>query len=317
VIVTAAELVEAELTRSQRDTLARRATATVAVDWFSSRIEVRFEQPRAAELFRARYASFLTLGHEPAMVCHAVVGDDGLPTFWAEPGTSYRYPIPLRSPEIIAFLLDAIVQRAYFDVNDALMSFHAAAVAVDGSAAAISAISTGGKSTTALACARRGFGLYSDERCVLINGEVHAFPRAINLRKDGIELLASEEIADDGGIGARVGAHAGRDWEAVSFRELFGNIPLPEPRELTAIFFIVGRAPVPHVQELSIGDSITRLIAAGLSGPQAGLPRVAAALALFRSSRAFALTLGTPDETAQVIAATCRSTHELVGLGAR
>ena len=183
-IVTAAELIEVELGAADRARLARQANQIVTVEWFGRRIAARFEQDHAAAIFRARYADFLASGPVELESC-AAFSENGEPLFWTEPGAAYRYPARIAAAHVVAFLADAATQRAFFDVNAELLSFHAAAVAVGDRAAAISAISTGGKSTTAIACARRGMALFSDERCVLKDGRVNAFPRAMNLRQHG------------------------------------------------------------------------------------------------------------------------------------
>lgn len=305
-IVTAAELIEVELGAADRARFARRANQIVTVAWFGRRIAARFEQAHAAAIFRARYADFLASGPAELESC-AAFSENGEPLFWTEPGAAYRYPARIADAHVVAFLADAATQRAFFDVNAELLSFHAAAVAVGDRAAAISAISTGGKSTTAIACARRGMALFSDERCVLKDGRVNAFPRAMNLRQDGIELLAGEEVPADAGVGERLRAHGASDWESIGMEQLLGVKRLPLPRPLAAIFFIDGKAARPEVTTLGPAEAITRLIGAGFAGPPAGLQRVAAASALVRSAQVFTLALGSPDATAQLIGDTVRS----------
>jgi hypothetical protein len=215
----------------------------------------------------------------------------------------------------MAFLADAVTNRAFFDVTPELLSFHAAALRVGEAAAAISALSTGGKSTTAIACARRGMGLYSDERCVLRDGRVQAFPRAVNIRQGGLELLSSEDVHDDEGIGLRLRAHLNDDWISASFAELIGDRPRSAPAKLEAIFFIVARKTIPSVKLMPLGEAIVRLLSAGLCGPKPGLDRVAAAAALCRQSRAYELTIGTPDDTALLIGATMQPASPSLALG--
>ena len=302
IMVTAAQLVDIELSAAARYDLLERASEVVAFEWFGKRIEVHFDEAAAAISFGNRYSAFLSAGPPDLVVCAVQSGNEaGEPVFWTEPGGACRYPAALNG-DVIAFLADAVTHRAFFDVNPVLVSFHAAAVRVGDAAAAISAESTGGKSTTALACARRGMPLYTDERCVLIDGSVHAFPRAVNLRKGGMELLLAQDVQGDGGIGKRLKPHGGAHWESASFEEIFGSRLLPEPAKLEAIFFIEGRADVPHVAPLPQGGAIVRLLTAGFCGPKCGMDRVAAATALFQQTRVYALTLGSPDDTAQLIA---------------
>jgi len=303
-MVTAAQLVDIELSVSARCELLKRASEVVTLEWFGKHIAVHFAEAAAAASFRKRYTAFLSSRSPDLVVCAVRSGnEDGEPVFWAEPGGACRYPAALQG-DVIAFLADAVTHRAFFDVNPLIMSFHAAAVRIGDAAAAISAASTGGKSTTALACARRGMPLYTDERCVLIDGCVHAFPRAINVRKGGMGLLLAQEVPGDGGIGQRLRPHGGVHWESASFEEIFGDRSLPAPAKLQAIFFIEGRAAAPHVAPLPLDGAIVRLLTAGFCGPKCGMDRVAAATAIFQQTRVYALTLGSPDDTAQLIAST-------------
>jgi hypothetical protein len=315
IVVTASNLIEIELGAEQRERLAARAREVVTIDWFGTRVAVCFDEAVEADKFRGRYEHFLSHG-APDMRSYALrsAGDDGEPVFWTEPGGAYRYPVKLGKHGIIAFLADAVTHMAFFGVHPSLCSFHAAAVLVGDAAVAISAMSTGGKSTTALACARRGMPLYTDERCVVIDGQVHAFPRTLNVRAGGLELLAAEEIPDDHGLGSRLREHAGSDWESVAFRELFGERPLPPARPLEAIFFIEGRSKVARAIPLPLDDALMRLLRAAFCGPEPGLDRVAAATMLFQKTRAYGLTLGTPDDTALLIAATAQRARPLIAV---
>ena len=312
--VTAAELVPADLDAQERHRLAAGARHSVRLRWFERSIEVRFDQSDAAQIFRQRYQAFVA-DDEPVLRCYAIQADDGSgePIFFCEPGNAWRYPAALRGGQVIAFLADAVVHRAFFDVHPDIVSFHAAAVRIGSVAAAISATSTGGKSTTAIACARRGMGLYTDERCVIKGGFVHAFPRAVNIRCGGLELLSSDDIPGDGGIGDRLRAQA-NEWNSASFAEVLGTNELPEPAPLETLFFIIGRGRTAHVEALPRQDAIVQLLHGGLCGPRPGLDRVAAATSLCGAARAYNLVLGTPDDTALLIAATTRRARPMIAV---
>lgn len=305
IIVTAANLVAVELDGAKRHALLERAREMVLVDWFGTRVAAHFNQAGEADAFRWRYRSFLSSGR-PDFVSCAVAGDEEEPLFFSEPGEAFRYPLVLRKTGLVAFLADAVTSRGFFGVHPSLLSFHAAAVSVGNSAAAISAISTGGKSTTAFACVRRGMGLYTDERCVLKNGFVHPFPRAMNIRAGAIELLLSERVPDDEAIAQPLRAHAGKDWECVQISEVFGARPLPKPAKLESIFFITGRSRTPRAEPMERHDGLQQLLESSFSGAVPGMDRLAAATGLLQQARPYALTLGTPDDTALLIAATVR-----------
>ncbi len=314
--ITAAQLVDIELSSQERATLLERAQHRVTFDWFGTRVAACFDQQFEARVFERRYRSFLCAGEPDLWTCALQrAGDGGEPLFWAQPGPAYRYPTPLDRQGTIAFLADAVTQHAFFDVHPKVSSFHAAAIQVGNVAIAISATSTGGKSTTAIACARRGMGLYTDERCSLIDGLVYPFPRAMNIRKGGLELLACDDIPGDSGIGSRLREHEGSDWEFVQFTDLLGNRPQPQPRKLSAIFFIEGRDSVPSVAPLAPEDAILAVLRAGFCGPKPGIDRLAAAALLLQQARAYSLTLGTPDDTAMLVAATAQGVRPLVVVG--
>lgn len=305
IIVTAANLVAIELDAAKRQALLDRAREVVLVDWFGTKVAAHFNQPGEADAFRWRYRSFLSSGR-PDFVSCAVASDDEEPCFFTEPGEAFRYPLVLRGTGVVAFLADAVTGRGFFGIHPSLLSFHAAAVSVGNSAAAISAISTGGKSTTAFACARRGMGLYTDERCVLKDGFVYPFPRAMNVRAGGIDLLLSEQVPDDEVMARPLRGHAGKDWECIQFCEVFGARPLPKPAKLESIFFITGKSRTPRAEPLERPGALQRLLESSFSGAAPGMDRLAAAAELLQQARAYALTLGTPDDTALLIAATVR-----------
>lgn len=313
--VMAKDLVEFELSGDARLALAQRARHVVMLHWFGRCLAVGFEQAGAAQIFRHRYRAFDAQG-TPQLRVYAATSQDanGEPVFFSDSGAAYRYPARLRGDEVIAFLADASLQRAFFDINREIVSFHAAAVRIGDVAAAISAISTGGKSTTAIACARRGMPLYTDERCVLKDGIVQPFPRAVNIRCGGLELLASDDVPDDGCIGDRLRSHGSEEWTSASFAEVLGTSELPRPAPLEAVFFIIGRGFAPRVEALERRDAIVQLLHGGLCGPPPGLDRVAAAAALARMTRVYTLILGTPDDTALLIAATTRRAPPLAAV---
>jgi hypothetical protein len=315
-MITAANLVAIDLEAEQRRALLERAPYRTTFDWFGRKLQVRSNQEFEIEALRVRYRSFLTSGRADVVVC-AVGSHDEHTTIFAQPGSAYRYPELLHRPGTIAFLTDAVAQHEFFANNAALVSFHAAALRCGKAALAISAASTGGKSTTAFACARRGMQLYSDERCVVIDGSVHPFPRAVNIRAGGIELLTAEEVPDDGGIGAALRRHAGKDLEAAQFSDLLGSRPLPDPARLEYFFFIVGKAQAPAVAPLGLEASLGHLLGAALCGPAQGMDRLVAATRLLRQARAYELTLGTPDDTALVIAAVASGRRPLFAVASR
>jgi len=103
-------------------------------------------------------------------------------------------------------------------------------------------------------------------------------------------------------MGERLAMRRGTDWECVAFGDLFGEATPPAPAPLDAIFFIAGFGESAASCKLDRGDSVKRLIEAGYCGPAPGMGRVAAALELVKRTACYALTLGTPMETARHLA---------------
>jgi hypothetical protein len=288
-----------ELSAPFRRALRAAVTDTVWADWFGTCIALGFDDPVAAAQYRRRYARFAT--ERPADVRAYALRRDGRTLFWVEGGPAYQWPEALDDPFAVEFLADYVVRHTYFMELSPHLSFHAAALSVPHGAFAVTAVSEGGKTTTALACARRGTPLYSDERCVLDGERVLPFPRAITVRAASLELLASDPSFEDGGIGERLRAHRGGDWSGVDFAELFGDARLPPPQPLRAIFFIAGRAAEPAVAPLAFPQALAALLAIPLRSRSRGLERVADATRLLGHARPYSLTLGTPDATARLL----------------
>ncbi|HXW50571.1 MAG TPA: hypothetical protein VEJ41_01165 [Candidatus Acidoferrales bacterium] len=308
--IRADQLVEIDVEGPRRADLLERAHHGVRWDWFGRPVEFRSNLAGAVDALRSRYQAFLTSA-SPQLTSCAVAPDDEPPTFFTDPGEAFSHPMVLNRPGPLAFLADAVTTRAFFEVHPTLWSFHAAALRVGDVAVAISATSTGGKSTTAFACARRGMGLYSDERCVIEDGRALPFPRAVNLRSGGIELLAAEDVPDPFGLGLRLRAHGARDWESAQIADVLGASQMPAPATLANIFFITDRADRPSAQPLGLEPALKLLLGASFAGPRPGMDRLAAATQLLRQARAFALTLGSPDDTAQLVAATASKSRAL------
>jgi len=283
-------------TRALRD----RARHPVTISWFGTTVAMWFEDPTAAELVRSRYASFQSFG--PPALAHVAAHDaNGDYVFWMSSGRSHRWTrCPLDSGAA-AFLADVVVRRAYFSEHAPFASFHAAAIRSGDRAAAIVGLSEHGKTTTAVACARRGMPIYSDERCIVIDGTVRPFPRALNLRRPSLRMLAAERVPDDAGIGARLRERLPGDWPCAAFDDLFGADQLASPAPLAAIFFIDAIGSFAEVRPMQQAESLTKLLAAPLRSAARGLDRVAQALSLMRGVQSYALTLGSPDQTACLI----------------
>jgi hypothetical protein len=294
---TADDLIPIELDRRERERLAGAVVESVRISLFGTVIEVAFDDPIAASSYRARYARFSTLQDRIDMRAFAVE-DGNAAYFWVDDRPAHCWTRE-RSSALIDFLTDAVVYTAYFNDICPYVSIHAAAIAVDDVAIALTAASEGGKSTTSIACGRRGMPLYSDEVCIFDGRNVHPYPRALNIRAAALDLLAGEPFVD--ALTPKLLAHRGSDWKCVAPDELFGTAALLKPQPLAAIFFIVGRGSEPAIAPMEWPEAIPRLLNAPMRSPGRGVGRIADAVAALSRGRPMALTLGTPDSTALAI----------------
>lgn len=304
VAVMAEELERVDLVRARRQELARQTTEAVRVDFLGTALEICFDDRRACAAYARRYERFRT-NASPTKRAFAV-RDETSELFWYEDRAAYRWPGAPLDFSARDFLADSVVRREFFSEIPGFLTFHAAAVAVERGAVAIIAPSTGGKTTTAVACARRGMGLFTDEECISENGWVHPFPRAINLRADGIERMLNDPVFPDDGMGERLRARAGGPWACASFDELLGPRPLPEPRQLVATYFIRPGNGSASIAPMRLAEAVPLFFSAWPRSRLTGPDRVAEAVLLFSGAPPYSLTLGTPDETARAIEAAGR-----------
>jgi hypothetical protein len=228
-----------------------------------------------------RYSEHLD-NREPLFQYNVLQVNDGY-VFWCDHSQAWRWEgfLPL---DAVLFLADAAAISALIHYDPALASMHAAGVAHNGSAAAIVADSEGGKTTTALACARAGLQVYSDERVLLRKDIVQPFWRRCRLRSGGAALL---------GMSART---------ELSWSELFGKSALAAPAPLRAVFVIIGRGARARIEPIQTAAAL-RVAGRWFDCEGSPLERMARALQAVRFAACFSLTLGEPGETARAIRA--------------
>jgi hypothetical protein len=266
---------------------------------------VHFDCEDAAACFAARYADLVI--HDRPAEHHAFAMRDPVHgwLFWSDRDGPFRWPHGDLPPHVIAFLADALALTAFLRARtDGMISLHAASLGVPGGIAAVIGDSNVGKTTTAVACARAGMDLYSDERCLIDRtGRVHAFPRAINVRAPGLRLLANDTVEGADPIGALLRARGEGPWENVRLSALVGDFHAFEPRPLRAVFLLAGTAPLPALAPAGAVRA-TQQAARWAQGAGAGLDRVARLIELFGSVPCMTLQLGTPAASADLIRAT-------------
>lgn len=257
---------------------------------------MHFDDGEAASRFASRYPD---LRCSTAVGSHAyAVRQRGGAYFWLDDGPAYRWPHGGLSASATAFLADAVATHALLRALPGAVSLHAAALRFGMHAFAITGLSTAGKSTTALACAAAGASLFSDERCIVRSGLVIPYPRAINVRAGGLQMLIDGLPESD--IRRRLEPHRGKDWESVRFTSLFGDRPFPQPAPLRAIFAITGFANKTSIRAIAPSRMLPVAKSGALCGAQ-GLDRIARLLALLNSAACYEMELGPPFESAQAI----------------
>lgn len=253
-------------------------------------MELRTNVPGLVDAFRSRYCDHPPLS-TPDFVYY-VTSDAGGYTMWCEHDGALRWPHGALPLSAVLFLADAAAIAALIHFDPRLVSMHAAGIEFGGIAAAIAADSHGGKTTTALACARAGMRVYSDERVLLRESLVLPFLRRCSVRAGAAQLLH----AGDGSTFANALA----DSAGVSWMQTFGAQCAAPPAPLAAVFLIAGKGEVNivPVDAARLMPDILRWFDCRAGGMQ----RVSRAVALLRSAHCYMLTLGAPDETARAIA---------------
>jgi hypothetical protein len=294
-IISADGLVFSTMGDAQRSSLETRARYAVPVQVRDRSAVVHFDDPQSAAFFRSRYRD-LPAVDGPEMRAYAVCDDNGETHFWSVGGHGYTWPHGPLGAFATAFLADAVAMHALLSAIPSAIALHAAALRHQGRAFAITGHSTAGKSTTAVACVAAGCELYSDERCIITPAGTLPFPRAVNLRRGGIEVLLADLPPSP--LRARLDAHRGADWNDVHFDELFDQHEHPEPTRLQALFTIGGIEAEPRSRPIS---AVEMLPTAQLGAITAaiGIDRASALLRALQNIACYELILGTPCATAQ------------------
>jgi hypothetical protein len=263
---------------------------------------VHFDDADAAATFRARYADLLDVGSAPERHAFAMRDPELGWLFWSSPSAVLRWPHGDLAAPVVAFLADAVALTAFFqDRADGVVSLHAASLGLPNGIAAIIGDSNAGKTTTAIACARAQMDLYSDERCLIDRRSfVHAFPRAINVRSSGLQLLVRDRLPGADPIGARLRAHAGGDWNDVRISDLVGGPRVLEARPLRAVV-LLGKHVRAAALEVVHPAQAVRASVRWAQGAGRGVDKIARLLDVFGTVPCYRLHLGTPGESAHLI----------------
>ena len=301
-LIDAADLVRVDAARAavvRRPFLFRRASVVIDVAGLVG--AVHFDNAGAAARFAARYSdlrSSLTPDRHAFAMCDAELGW----LFWSGTAPVLCWPHGDLPVHAVAFLADAVALTAFFQLRaDGVVSLHAASVGLPNGIAAIIGDSNAGKTTTAIACARAEMDLFSDERTLIDERSyVHAFPRAVNLRKPGLSLLNADHVRGADPIGARLRAHGDDDWNDVRISDLIPAQRIVDARPLRAVFVLGGHARAPAAAIVPAAVAV-RAASRWAQGAGSGVDKVARLLHIFGSVPCYRIDLGTPDESARLL----------------
>lgn len=284
-----------QLTRAGNDAnaaLERHCVHTARCRIAGVTLELCTDMPEVARLFAMRYADHPAEGEPDFRYFVATVR--GGYVFWCAHAPTWRWAQGALPPDAVVFLADSVAVAALVRYDSALASMQASAIELNGIAGAIAGQSTTGKTTTLLACARRGMRVYSDERVLLRHSTVHPFLRRCSVRAAGARLLLADRDGD------RL-ADVLRTAPELSLKTCFGSAAIAEPRTLRALFIIEGNG---HCAALELIDTAAALPAITRFFDARGdmVDRVSRAIGILRDVRCYKLTLGSPDESAAAIA---------------
>jgi hypothetical protein len=267
----------------------------VAISVGRSTIAVRFSRGSAAAAFAERFSDMLGRSRSDALVYAVALHDQAY--FWLSPDRVRRWPED-PSDELLVFFADNVALHEYF-ITSPDIGIHAAVIAKGGNLVALVGPSTAGKTTTALAAVRAGFGLYSDERCILQDGMVVPFLRAITIREGGRNALLAGGCSEST-FDARMRELPDLGDGRIRPRQLLGERAGGPPLPLSAVFLIEGRERTPRVRPIPFVAGLPVLLRSMVSR-EIGIERAARVLAEFREVPLFRLCLGTPDATSNAI----------------
>jgi hypothetical protein len=261
-----------------------------------STVAVRFSRVSAAVTFADRFADML-VESEPGLVIYAT-SFGGRAHFWSSPERAWSWDRDPRD-ELVVFFADNVMMHEYLTTS-ADVGFHAALAGYGSSVLAIVGQSGAGKTTTAIALARKGFALYSDERCILQDGAVVPFLRAMTIRQGGRSALLATATPRCSLIDEKLRELPASGDTSIRPESLFGPSATGPPKPLSVVFLLDGRGSTPDIQPCSVYAALPTVLRSMMSSAT-GIERPARALRHLRHVPFFRLRLGAPDATAAAI----------------
>lgn len=245
-----------------------------------------------ARLFALRYADH-PAGKEPDFRYFVATVRGGY-AFWCAHAPAWRWTQGVLPADAVAFLADSVALAAIVRFDAALASMQAACVELNGIAAALAGHSACGKTTTLLACARRGMRVYSDERTVLRNTIAHPYLRRNSVRAAGARLLLADHALDP----KYDMLHAEPQ---LSLKTCFGADSIAEPQPLRALFVISGTGYCAALEAIDTAAAMPAIMR-WFDAHGDMVDRATRAISILKGVQCYKLTLGSADESAAAMA---------------
>jgi hypothetical protein len=148
--------------------------------------------------------------------------------------------------------------------------------------------------------------LYSDEQCLIEQGRVVPFPRALNLRAAALRLLVDDNIGEDDPLGERLSKRPAGDWNGIDYHELLPGWSPPPPQPLRALFLLGAAHSGPAAERVPYTAALRAALRWAKSCKR-GLDRAAELAAVLQPVPCYRLKLDSPDAMARIIYATIAS----------
>ena len=295
-VISASQLTIAELLPPEVSPERCRSTARIEIAGIVA--ELRTDIPKLAHAFHRHYIDHAAI-ERPDFIYYVAETFDGY-ALWSEHAEVYRWTHGSLPIDALVFLCDAVVPSAFIRFDRTLVSMHAAALSCYGKSIALAGHSTAGKTTTLLACAQSGMGVYSDERALMRNEILHPFLRRCTVREDSAKRLL------DDGVSTTL-TEILRAQKPFSFAQSFGRQAIAAPARLEAIFLLDGFGPLTSIERMDSAIAVSP-IARWFDADGGGLRRIALLRALLQRIPCYRLVLGSPSDAAGTIRQFCEST---------
>jgi hypothetical protein len=288
-------------------------------EFFQSRVRVRANTETMRDRLRLMYARFQLApppDERPEDVLFEI--EDHLDTqnklIMRDPFTEHRLSMTGAFPHFISQDLESgefrdvgfcdpltLAQSALLSTIASSIStyglFHGGAISLDGRGMLICARSGMGKTTLVLNLIRRGCGFLSDEVGCLDpeNDLLLPFPRKINMRKDGMDLLGIEpnEAHTLSGAGDH-GPEYAVDPEAIPGAKITGHC------RIGAMVFLQGFADEPVLEPLAPSRALFALMNASIAPVREPGPQLMRFAPTLKDVSCHHLICGEPDATADM-----------------